>query len=150
MRKPSIYIDTSVVSAYLDEKVPDRWRLTKEFWDDLFLYEVYTSVITLREVEANKSAAIKKKMKDLMEDFEVLELTQEVLDLAKKYIEEGIIPQKFENDALHIAIASVNRVEYLLSWNFKHIVKVKTRRMVNLVNLSLGFSEIELISPPEL
>lgn len=89
-------------------------------------------------------------MADLASGFEVLEVSKEALTLAAEYIKQGLIPERFENDALHIAIATVYDLDYLLSWNFEHIVKVKTKRMVNLVNLSSGYRELEIISPPEL
>ena len=56
----------------------------------------------------------------------------------------------YSEDALHIAIATLNKMDYLLSWNFRHIVKIKTRRIINKVNLSLGYSELSIITPAEL
>lgn len=89
-------------------------------------------------------------MIDLVTGFEVLEVSEEAMTLADEYIKRELIPKQFENDAIHISIATVYGLDYLLSWSFEHIVKVKTKRMVNLVNLSLGYKELEIISPPEL
>jgi hypothetical protein len=66
------------------------------------------------------------------------------------YVAQGIFPQKYYDDALHVAIASVNQVSILLSWNFRHLVKLKTRRMVSLVNVHEDYMPVEIISPPEL
>ena len=82
-------------------------------------------------------------------DFEELEITEEIKMLANKYIEQGIIPLKYEDDALHIAIASVNGLDIIVSWNFKHIVKAKTKREVAGINLLLGYKEIDIYSPWE-
>ena len=70
--------------------------------------------------------------------------------LANAYLEAGILPQKYFNDALHIAVATVNGIKFIVSWNFQHFVNVKTRQMVNLVNLREGYGVIEIIAPPEL
>ncbi len=79
----------------------------------------------------------------------LLDNTYDSVELASKYIKEGIIPKKYIDDAFHIAIASVNNLDAIVSWNFKHIVKLKTRREVKAVNLLLGYKEIEIVSPQE-
>jgi hypothetical protein len=71
----------------------------------------------------------------------------EIESLAREYVRRGIIPAKHIEDALHIAVASVNSIDVLVSWNFAHIVKLKTKREVNVVNVFLGYSQIELVEP---
>jgi hypothetical protein len=80
----------------------------------------------------------------------VLPLTDEIHELAAEYVAQGIFPQKYYDDALHVAAASVNWISLLLSWNFTHLVKVKTRRMVALVNAVKNYPVVEIRSPPEL
>jgi hypothetical protein len=79
----------------------------------------------------------------------LLELNPETIDLAEKYLDEGIIPRKYRDDALHIAVAVVSDLDVVVSWNFEHIVKLKTRMEVNGVNKMLGYKEIEICSPEE-
>lgn len=86
----------------------------------------------------------------LIEGFNLLEITEEEEFLCNEYLKEGVIPRKYENDALQIALASVYSIDYLVSWNFEHMVKVKTRRMVNLINQKYGYKSIEIIAPFEL
>ena len=62
---------------------------------------------------------------------------------------EGIIPQKYRNDALHIAYVSFYELDAVISWNLKHIVKMKTRRLVNYINLLEGYRPVELVTPEE-
>ena len=69
--------------------------------------------------------------------------------LAALYVDEGIIPLKYRDDALHIAVASIAEMHIILSWNFQHIVKLKTRNMVNVVNTREGYRTIEICSPKE-
>ena len=77
-------------------------------------------------------------------------LTKEAEKLAQNYIDERVVGIKHIADAQHIAIASVERVDILVSWNFKHLVKRKTRIGVNLINLKNGYRSIEILAPPEL
>ena len=81
--------------------------------------------------------------------FTVLKLTDEIEELAAEYVKQGIIGKYFD-DALHVAIASVNSINYLLSWNYKHLVKVRTRRLVALINSVKEYQHVEIITPPEL
>jgi hypothetical protein len=80
---------------------------------------------------------------------EELALSESARELAAKYIQEGIIPPKYEADALHIAIASVNDMDVLVSWNFEHMVKLKTKREVASINTFMGYGEIDIYSPWE-
>jgi hypothetical protein len=78
-----------------------------------------------------------------------LEFTVECYELAGEYIKKGIIPLRYEDDAFHIAVASVNNIDAIISWNFKHIVKLKTKKEVLGVNALMGYKEIEIYSPLE-
>ena len=73
----------------------------------------------------------------------------ECYELASEYIKKGIIPLRYEDDAFHIAVASVNNIDAIISWNFKHIVKLKTKKEVLGVNALMGYKEIEIYSPLE-
>ncbi|MFQ6052158.1 MAG: type II toxin-antitoxin system VapC family toxin [Candidatus Hydrothermarchaeota archaeon] len=150
MAKRKVYLDTSVISAYLDEKHPERMQLTREAWDIITTYGVYISTVNIREINDNPSRDLRRKMMNSIERFDVLELNEESVRLANIYIKHGIFPERFRDDALHVAVATVNDMDYLLSWNFRHIIKLRTKRMVNLVNLTSGYKEVEIITPPEL
>ena len=81
---------------------------------------------------------------------EIVSVNEDVYLLAQKYIDEGIIPQTYQDDALHIALATFNEADALISWNFKHMVKLKTIRGVNGINRMLGFRELEILTPQSL
>ncbi len=144
-----VYLDTSVISALFDKRTPERMALTKTAWKTLKDYDVYISELVVDELSA---APDDKKLQfmDAISNFTVIKITKEMENLAHEYITEGIFPEKYYDDALHVAIATVNDIRYLLSWNFKHLVKVKTRRMVSLLNTNYEYSTIEIIAPPEL
>ena len=82
--------------------------------------------------------------------FKLLPIDEESRVLADEYVKQRAIPSDYPEDALHISIATTNEINYLLSWNFEHIVKVKTRRIVNMVNASLGYPDLEIVTPAEL
>jgi len=150
MKKLAIYLDTSVFSAYLDERTPSRMDLTQDFWKSIDDYDKYISNVVLEELDAITDNILKEKVLKLTEGFEILHMNDEVKNVAHEYLKVGIIPEKEINDALHLAFVTVNQVDILLSWNFKHLVKRKTRILVNLVNCQMGYKHIDLLAPPEL
>lgn len=145
----NVYLDTSVPSAYYDDEKPERQELTKEFWLKINDAKVYILELVNQELNQIEDKILKEKILKLLDNFEVLQLTDEVKKLADEYIKEDVVPKKFKNDAIHIAVAAVNNVNFLISWNFKHLVNVKTKQMVNLVNVKNGYKEMEIIAPPE-
>ncbi|MDR1340442.1 MAG: PIN domain-containing protein [Prevotellaceae bacterium] len=144
-----IYLDTSVISALFDFRTPERMLMTKSAWKQLKNYEIYISDRVLEELN-RVSEPLREEFLKIIEDFAVLSASENAHSLAKAYIEQGIFPEKYYDDALHVAIASVNQTGILLSWNFTHLVKLKTRRMVALVNTLENYLPVEIISPPEL
>ena len=151
MKKLKVYLDTTVPSAYFDARALDRKQLTRAFWfDRLPDFDPVISNIVLSEIHDTPNEKKREKMEQLVKGIEMVILNEEADILANEYVRRGIIPEKYSADAIHIAIAVVNGVRYLVSWNFKHIVKVSTRREVNLINALLDYEGIELLAPPEL
>jgi predicted nucleic acid-binding protein len=147
--KTKVYLDTSVISALFDERTPERLAMTSVFWSKLSDYEVFISELVLEELEkANEQ--VRDKMFSAIKNFVVLEISEETEKLAQIYVKQDIFPEKYFDDALHVALASVNQIGILLSWNFTHLVKLKTRRMVSIVNLTENIMPVEIASPPEL
>ncbi len=83
-------------------------------------------------------------------DYEVIELTDDAINLALEYIKENVVGQTSYDDCLHIAIATVSRLDLLVSWNFKHIVNIKRIRGYNGINIKNGYPTIEIRSPKDL
>lgn len=151
MRKIQVYLDTTVPSAYLDDRVPYRQQLTQQCWNGrLQGFHLVISTLVKKEIDDTPDMEKRKQLQRLVQGFEVLSIDEEANRLAQEYIQRDVFPAKYESDANHVAIAVVNGVDYLLSWNFRHLVKVGTRREVNLVNAIAGYGQIEIIAPPEL
>lgn len=149
MGNPSLYLETSVPSAYYDYRNRRRMFNTRVSWEKFGDYEVYISELTMAELLRIKTPGLRQKLLNLVNDFKPLERSIEADELADEYMVSRIFPTKYRDDALHLAIASVSGIDYLLSWNFEHLVKVRTKEMAKSVNNSKGYKAIEIISPLE-
>lgn len=148
--KIKIYLDTSVISALFDDKNPERKSLTEEFFANIGDFEVYVSNLTMAEIEKTTDEGLKDNMLKAIEKLSVLELTGEDETLAKEYIAQGGIPENFPEDAYHIAVAACNSMEFILSWNYRHIVRRKTKDVIRMVNTIKGYPNIEITTPGEM
>jgi hypothetical protein len=108
------------------------------------------TILEVKELNNTKNSDLKEQFEKLIKDLNVLPINTYIKELANEYINQKIFPQKYIDDAIHVACASYHNIAYLISWNFEHIVKVKTRRLVNLINALSGINELEIISPLEL
>lgn len=148
--KLKIYLDTSVISARFDDRNPDRRMLTEEFWMRIPQYEVYVSALTLEEIDKTKEDTLKQKMQFCISTFTVVKETPEVITLANELLQYQAVPPTSLEDAYHIAYAVVSGMNYLLSWNFRHLVRLKTKEVMRMVATWRGYSPIEIIAPPQL
>ena len=146
--KPRVYTDTSVIGGCLDPEFQvSSTQLFQLFTlghaimviSDLTLLELQEAPHPVRAVIAGVPAAHR----------EDLELTQEATDLARRYIQEGVLDASKWVDSQHIALATVSRVDVLVSWNFKHIVNLQRIRGYNSVNLKAGYPLLEIRTPQE-
>ena len=147
-----IYLDTSVISALFDERTPERKLATEQAWlklKDKNISDVYISELVLEELQRS-AEPLKNLLLSAVSTFNVLPATENAKRLAGIYVKHEIFPEKYFDDALHIAIAALNEIGILLSWNFTHLVKLKTRRMVSLVNAMESVFPVEIVSPPEI
>lgn len=147
-KKLSVYLDTSVFSAYYDERNMERMIFTQSFWDVLREYRLYTSDLTLDELSAHPDLQKREFSLQLTSGFEILD-SKAADTLASEYIKHKIFPRGKEADALHVAVASFYGINILISWNFEHIVKRRTRRMIAMVNSLLDYPIPEIVSPFE-
>jgi len=150
LRKLKVYLDTSVISALFDERNPARKSLTMTFFERIENFEAFISEITIAEIERTPDEELRDKMKEVVEQLQILPLSEEVEAIANEYIRYGAVPRSYPEDAYHIAVAVINGMDCLLSWNFRHIVRRKTRDIVRIVNTLNNLRQIEIITPAEL
>ena len=146
--KPRLYTDTSVMGGSEDDEFrePSRRLLEAFVCGDLTLV---LSELTLRELEAAPEGVRMVLGRMPQANIESLSLSSEAEELAAAYIEDGAIGARMRADALHIALATVARVDVLVSWNFKHIVNLKRIHAYNAVNLKKGYPLLEIRTPRE-
>ncbi len=155
MRKLGLYLDTSIISFALSEDISDDNRnVTLKLIEGINKgrYEGFISDVVIRELGSTRDAVKREKLLELVDSMElneVLAVDEEIDGVADKYIEEGIIPAVYRDDALHIALTSVKGLDILVSWNFRHLVKHKTRIEVTGVNTLLGYKAIDICTPWE-
>ena len=150
MRKQKIYLDTSVVSYLYQEDAPEKMRDTLKLWE-IFKkqkYEVYISDIVLNEIYECNEEKLKILLNYLNQvDYIVVRTDEDTIELAEKFIDFGILKQKSFDDCQHIAAAILAGCDIVTSWNFKHIVNVKTVRGVKTITTLEGYKDL-LIYPP--
>jgi hypothetical protein len=146
--KPRIYTDTSVLGGSEDEEFCDASRRLIDAFvaGELILV---LSELTLRELEIAPEAVVRSLARVPEAHIELISVSAEAEELAAWYVREGAIGASMRADALHIALATVARVDVLVSWNFKHIVNLKRIHAYNAVNLKRGYPLLETRTPRE-
>jgi len=147
--KQRIYIDTSIVGGYFDKEFEEP---TKALFAKLKRKEIVFVISNVLEKELLKAPP---QVKDLLLQYEEyglekVELNQEAESLANAYIKEKVVGSTSLEDCQHIAIATINKVNVLASWNFKHIVNINRIRGYNGTNIKMGYSMLEIRNPREL
>ena len=147
-----LYLDTSILGAMFDDEPPDRKERTRLFFQRVKIRKdtLYISDVVLDEI-ARAPEQLQFSLIRVVKEVQPLVLPEsgETLALAQAYVESRVVPAGSRDDARHVAIATVAGMEALVSWNFKHIVNVRRRRLVHSVNIRLGYPLIELVSPQE-
>lgn len=151
MRKQKVYLETTIFNYYFD-KTKNAQPVTVAFFEAVGSgqFDGYTSIYTYNEL-AKAPEPRRSNMLNLIEKFNIslLKTSEEVEKLADEYIISNIIPEKKNYDAFHIAIASVEEMDIILSYNFKHINKLKTKNMIPAINQKLGYRNIFIAQPEE-
>lgn len=143
----SLYLETSVIGAYLDNGEPLRRDLTIRWWEhELSEYKAFTSVLVEREIE-RVTEPYRSGCLNLIKPLEQLDLSEEVAILAEGYIERGIFHRKFMADAVHVALASFHKIDYFVTWNFGHIANVRKQARLKLFNTAAGFFSPAIVTP---
>jgi predicted nucleic acid-binding protein len=148
--KLRVYLDTSVISAYFDDRTPERMAETRAFWQRLSEFEVSTSALVRDEIEQTTDIKKLDQMMGLIGQTAQAELTAESRELARQYVQRGLFSRSMYSDALHLAVSVLTRQDILVSWNFKHLVNRRKRAQVAEANTTLDLPTIDILSPPEM
>jgi hypothetical protein len=154
LMRTSVYIETSVISYYTNRVSKDlviaaRQKLTRTWWNNYFnKAEVYISNLVIEEAQAGDTDAAQRRL-NAIAGVPVLELNEQALNLAGLLATKGPIPEAFFDDALHIAIAAVNGIHFILTWNFHHINNPHIRSKIVKIVQNFGYKCPIICSPDE-
>jgi len=152
MRTPKIYLETTLFNFFFADDAPEKKHDTIKLFQEIKdgKYIPYTSDAVLEELEKASPEKF-NQMFSLISQYSIITLpvTEEARRLADIYVNEGIIPEKYPTDALHIALSTVNDLDYIVSFNFRHIVKLKTITMTESINMRENYKRIGIFSPTE-
>ena len=147
--KKTIYIDTSVVGGYFDEEFKEPTQQLFQLFADGEITFVISDLLEVELIDAPQQ--VRELLLQYSPDlFKRVELTEEAISLADRYIAEKVVGKTSLEDCRHIALATISKVDVLVSWNFKHIVNLERIKGYNSVNERLGYTAIEIRSPKEL
>ena len=153
--KKTIYIETSIIS-YLTARPSDNLlaaacqKITIDWWNtQRDRFELYASEIVLEEAAQGDSQAAQRRLKEL-EGISLLSVTDSAIALSGKFLDEGPLPQKALGDALHIAVSAVHAMDYLLTWNCRHIDNAETKPIIRSICVLEGYNCPEICTPQEL
>ncbi len=149
VRIQTLYLDTSVIGGYFDDEFKDA---TQELWQQMEQgrFRFVTSVVTAQEISTAPEHVRDHYANTFNSPEMIIGLSDEMEDLAEAYLKQGVVPLKYEDDANHVAACTVARLDYLVSWNFKHLVNVEREKGFNAVNLLQGYPPICIVNPLEL
>ncbi len=148
MKKLRIYLDTSVIGGYLDDEFSvESNQVIQAIRQEKF-------ILLISEIIINELIKAPQEVKDILFSIpknviEVVNINDEILQLRDNYIDAGVVTEKSINDATHVAAATVARADAIISWNFKHIVRLDKMKGYNQINLLHGYGILTIISPLE-
>ncbi len=147
-----LYLDTSVIGALFDVEMPERIRITRELLD-LIVEGKHAGIISnivLEEIDQSPEELKEKILNEIRKvPFQVIVEDENSADLLEIYEREDFIRKGARMDLRHLSVATAYGVDAVVSWNFRDIVNIRTRRAVHSVNLRLGYPLIEIVSPEE-
>jgi predicted nucleic acid-binding protein len=149
MKKQRLYLDTSVFGGYFDIEFEE---FTKPLFERIYKgeFRILFSAVLQRELDPAPKKIV-KLITDLKSEYtEFLDENEDALNLAMEYITEKVVGQTSYADCLHIALATINQADLLVSWNFKHIVNIERIRGFNSINIKNGYKQLEIRSPRDL
>ena len=145
MHAPALYLDTSVIGGYFDAEFQADtralWRLK-----EAGLFRFVSSQLVIDEL-VKAPERVRELMRASFDVEDVLDVSVEMEELAAAYMAQKIVPAAFADDAQHVAVCSVARLDYLVSWNFKHLANVRRESGFNAVNLLQGYPPVRIVAP---
>lgn len=153
-----IYLDTSALNFLFADDAPEKREITIDFFENFIktsVYQAFISDFVIQEINQTSDLEKRGRLLRVLDEYYVERLAladpEEVMQLAKLYIDQKVVPLNKLLDALHIACTVVNKIDYLVSWNYKHLANVNRERKVILVNTENNYLHpVRILTPIEL
>lgn len=158
MIRPTVYLDTSAINFLFADDAPEKKEITLDFFENYVktgIYRTYWSDFVVDEINQTNDEKKRHRLLQVFEDYYIerlaISLPEEVDNLAELYLQNGVLPTKKLYDALHVACCVVEKIDYLVSWNYKHLANVNRERKVISLNYQLGFLHpLRILTPTDL
>ncbi len=146
--RPVYYVDSSVVGGSFDREFREP---TRTFWQQAKAkrFAVLLSALVGKELAGAPEIVKRFYQTEVRQTASVVDITEEMVELANAYVAAGAVPSTYRDDAIHVAAATVSRAWAVVSWNFKHLVNIRRENIFNSVNILHGYRAIRIISPME-
>ena len=152
IKKLGLYLETSVWNFVFADDAPEKRDATKLLFEEIRegKFEIYISDLVAGEI-GNTQGPKREQLEKLVQEYSPIQLFEDdrVKELSNAYAEAKFAPEKAASDLTHVAYTVAHKLDVIVSWNLKHIVRLKTKLAVNGINKLLGYREIEIVTPEE-
>jgi hypothetical protein len=148
-----LYIETTVPNFLLTEQAPEKRRVTEVFfeWLQLSEHRVYCSEIVFEELTQAPEAKRSKLLRALSDlQPAILPVTAQAAGLCRFYLDRGVLPSRYYNDAIQVALCACHEMDFLVTWNMRHMANVFRQEKINRANLEFGLRSIRIVTPEHL
>ncbi|MBK9337830.1 MAG: hypothetical protein IPM98_15275 [Lewinellaceae bacterium] len=158
MIRPTVYLDTSAINFLFADDAPEKKEITVDFFENYVktgIYKTYWSDFVVDEINQTDDERKRHQLLRVFEDYYIERLAinspADVDNLAEQYLQSGVMPPKKLYDALHVACCVIEKIDYLVSWNYRHLANVHRERKVISLNYQLGYLHpLRILTPTEL
>lgn len=159
MKRLKIYLDTSVINFVFAEDSPEKKEITVQFFDTFIktgIYETYISIFVLEEINNTTDSFKRDLLLQVLKDYpiQVINFNEEgeaINLLSDEYIKQHVVPENKLFDSLHVAACTLFEIDFLVSWNFKHLANVNREKKFSIVNQSLNYNyPLRIVTPENL
>ncbi len=150
--KKSVYLDSTIPSYLFDERpdIKTYVDVTNKWWnEERSNFDIWTSDETIAEISQGDYPK-KGKILKFISDIKVLQFDEEIIEVAQVYLKNYVMPQKLAGNAIHLAYASLSKIDFLLTWNCNHLANANKRQHIRIINARLGLFVPEIVTPLEL
>ncbi len=153
LSKPTIYIETTIPNFYFDlrnQSIENKID-TAYFWNNnLQNFKPICSLAVIRELSATSNRKWQKILLQFIQNIKIVEINKAVINLAEKYVINKLIPHKYSADAIHLALSTIHKIDYLLTWNIQHLAHPSKRKLFRDYNIAQELFVTEIVTPREL